>query len=1069
MITTDDRIITNEIYKPLDFFMIRTPLLPINSYINIFNSNLNDEDIINKLIQFSNNPIIREAIAVGSVDLLLSLSKLDASTNGKEKEKIFSSLLKYFIRMTTRTTPFGEFSGVTLGKFTDKTNVILDDISKYKKRARPDMEWMYKLINKLEKNKCILDNLVVTWNSVATFVGSRVEMPYLSVYAQECNESIDEGDIVSIRATSVVRYIAQVTNCGVKYRDLMGLMIKQYKDVSEETIDILLKQLLEKEILITDLRPPLDIISPYEYIINKVKDIKSAKDCLYDLEKVNEMIKQYNMLPIGEGEEKYLNIIKLMKSIVKSKKYLQVDLRLSGDNIELNKCVATELTKAAETLCKLSSVNNDSKNIIEYTTEFIGKYGEDREIPLLEVVDSDKGIGFPAGYTMPIVNKRLHDNVEKPDYEKLKDLIIFKVIESINNKQHSIEINSNDIKDIKIQESVFKDMPASFEINAFIKAKSKDDIDDGNYELFIGPNIGSDKAGKTFGRFTDILDDKIYSELNKINSTEKEIVGSNTVFAQLIFVPSKGTLGNICLTSNIRDYEIIISTTSSVEKSKVISIQDLVLGIDNKRLYIKCPSLNKKVIVTTNNMLNRSIMPNICRFLLDISEDKKSRWFPMDLLSGYISKLPYVPSIKIGKVIVLPQTWKLNEDILDLNLKNIKKEEFFEAIEIWRKKWDVPKFIYQVESDNRLMFNLNNKIHLNELLSILKKKRNIKITDVECDFNNYFVNSERGKYVSEIVLPIVKNNIKLSNKRFINDNFKRRNSKLSTLDSRRTIFPSGDWMFLKLYGNHIREEELIAFEINSICKELLNEGLIDEFFFMRYVDLGNHIRLRFKGTPKVLYTKVLSKLSKWFDTLRDEGLLSKVEIDTYEREIERYGGLELMEYAEKVFFYDSIVVSNILYLRRMRQLNMSLDEVALCSFIMYLEDFNIPYLDQIKLLDIITDQSQYRKEFIKRRTKYMLIGNSNNDFKNLRNTEEGQLVYNILKTRSKAIKEYAIKLNEFNTNNRLTNTLENIYLSVLHLHCNRLFGTDREKEKEVVSYTRHTLYALKYFKVKRES
>lgn len=136
MITTDDRIITNEIYKPLDFFMIRTPLLPINSYINIFNSNLNDEDIINKLIQFSNNPIIREAIAVGSVDLLLSLSKLDASTNGKEKEKIFSSLLKYFIRMTTRTTPFGEFSGVTLGKFTDKTNVILDDISKYKKRAR---------------------------------------------------------------------------------------------------------------------------------------------------------------------------------------------------------------------------------------------------------------------------------------------------------------------------------------------------------------------------------------------------------------------------------------------------------------------------------------------------------------------------------------------------------------------------------------------------------------------------------------------------------------------------------------------------------------------------------------------------------------------------------------------------------------------------------------------------------------------------------------------------------------------------------------------------------------------
>ena len=46
--------------------------------------------------------------------------------------------------------------------------------------------------------------------------------------------------------------------------------------------------------------------------------------------------------------------------------------------------------------------------------------------------------------------------------------------------------------------------------------------------------------------------------------------------------------------------------------------------------------------------------------------------------------------------------------------------------------------------------------------------------------------------------------------------------------------------------------------------------------------------------------------------------------------------------------------------------------------------------------------------------------------------------------------------------------MDNIILSVIHLHCNRLFGTDREKEREIISFVRHTLYALKYFKNKKE-
>ncbi|URZ14285.1 lantibiotic dehydratase [Clostridium felsineum] len=212
--STDDRIITKRVYKPLDFFMIRTPLLPINSYDNIFNNDLDEESIIKELIKISKDPIIRESIAVASLDLLNSLDKLETCKNKKEKNQIISSLLKYFIRMTTRTTPFGEFSGVTLGKFSEKTDIGLESIHNFIKRARPDMEWIYKLINVLEKDKEILNNLIICWNSIVSFVGSRIEIPYLSIYTQENSEDNEEEFLKSIFSWkaewNVPKYVYQV-------------------------------------------------------------------------------------------------------------------------------------------------------------------------------------------------------------------------------------------------------------------------------------------------------------------------------------------------------------------------------------------------------------------------------------------------------------------------------------------------------------------------------------------------------------------------------------------------------------------------------------------------------------------------------------------------------------------------------------------------------------------------------------------------------------------------------------------------------------------------------------------
>lgn len=54
-------------------------------------------------------------------------------------------------------------------------------------------------------------------------------------------------------------------------------------------------------------------------------------------------------------------------------------------------------------------------------------------------------------------------------------------------------------------------------------------------------------------------------------------------------------------------------------------------------------------------------------------------------------------------------------------------------------------------------------------------------------------------------------------------------------------------------------------------------------------------------------------------------MLNRFSIDSYEREIECYGGTELINFAETLFCFDSIVVEDILKLKRLKLLILASD------------------------------------------------------------------------------------------------------------------------------------------------
>src|SRR5262249_42429974 len=126
----------------------------------------------------------------------------------------------------------------------------------------------------------------------------------------------------------------------------------------------------------------------------------------------------------------------------------------------------------------------------------------------------------------------------------------------------------------------------------------------------------------------------------------------------------------------------------------------------------------------------------------------------------------------------------------------------------------------------------------------------------------------------------------------------------------------------------------------------------DGWFFVRYADPDTHLRVRFHGDPERLRSRVQPALERAVAPLLDDGRLWRVQLDTYEREVERYGGPEGVAIAERIFQADSEAVLGLL--ERLDDGDAGGEErwqLALAGSAMLLSDLGLSIDEKRKLLD----------------------------------------------------------------------------------------------------------------------
>lgn len=1053
------------VFKALDYFMLRVPLLPLTFYQEIFkHEGKNSTELITttmeKLVSLTRDPLIREVIGSTSLSLLQSLDKLAEQPKGKQ---VALSFIKYLIRMSTRATPFGMLAGVTAGTFGWKSKVQLDHLSCYRTRTRPDMEWLMGFVSQLEQRQDVIAQVHVRANSAILPLGNRLEIPYISQYGQEKETQDYKGmESISIRATAVVLYTLEQGKEGIVFQELVSKVQQAYPETPVAKIKNFVWQLFQSQFLISELRPPLmltDVLSPLEYVIRKLENLEGVEPEQRQLAEINRLLTTYDQQVVGQGGGIFLEAINKMNAINKSKNPLQTDLALSSRTTVLTRKVGEELAQAAECLWRLSPDLSSTPALAAYRDEFIEKYGVYREVPVLELLDADLGLGAPSTYQFPPSRRETKTVKDAGKVTKLERFLLEQIPMAIKNKETKVQLTLPKVRELELIPTKDAQPPTSLELYCSIIAPSLKALDDGDYEIVLGSNTGSTGAGKTFGRFLDILPQECREQAYHINGLEKKHLRSETITAELVYMPYGGRSANVVISQNIRDYEIAIATNSSKGDKATLGVDDLLIGVTNNHFYVKSKSLNKAVVVTTGHMLTTLHAPNVYRFLLEACQDGVRNWSPLNL--GKVAEFPYVPRILFEKVILSPALWKLDWQLLKGQKDQVTMAEFPQLIRKWRKEWQVPQFVFLTEFDNRILLDLEHPLHVEILFAELRHKpTDFKATLVEMpgEFTHHWLRGNKGSYLEEIVVPLI------SNQPLRAPIHNKRPTLAPVPRNLRIKYPGSEWLYVKLYGNSNREEEFIAFALRDFCHKVLHEQqLIEEWFFIRYADPQPHIRLRFRGNPQVLTSQLLPIIHEWWCQLTQDGLLTRGVVDTYEREIERYGGPDLISAMESLFYWDSVVASDLLFIKRAGELSVDLEVIGVVGIIHFLTSMGWDVAQQIAWFDAIIAPKAYLATFHKHRKLYMQLSDPTDNWQNLRQQRHGEYIYNSLVQRGQKAKVVGQGMKLLGAQQGLFNNEQDIIGSLLHMFCNRLFGIEREKEKTMLAVTRHTLYNLQQF------
>lgn len=1029
--------------------VMRTPLLPretFDAWTNGLRAASSDDTALDgalvhdrellreRLRALLDRPEVADAIFLASPDLMESIDAWRREPDSKKGRRTELGLVRYFLRMVTRPTPFGLFAGCTPGRVGERTQLSLDARSSYRRHSRLDMDYLYALCEQLARMPDIRNDLTFRPNSTLYEAAGRLRFAESRVSGRQRTYHL-----VAFDAFDALRDTLERAANGARLRDLARALVDSDPD-GEITIDdaaAFLIDVVENQILLPDLALQLTGAESTAGLLQQLEGFAAATEARTRLAGAARALATIDAWSDVSTQQSYRDIARELEPLgvpLELKRLFQVDLIKPPSELVVGENVVADILRGVEILHRFSWQSGEAA-FEEFRFAFQERYGFDREVPLLEALDEESGIGYDraanaAAEASPLLaGLALQPRVQRQRAapSAAQGVLLQLLARALGEGRTEVELNDEELR--RLQNIDRPPLPDAFHAMATIAASSADAVQQGHYRVLVHFASGPSGA-RMLGRFCHA--DAAIREGVEQHLAAEEALRPDAVFAEIVHLPA-GRIGNILARPVLRKYEIPFLGRSGAADDAQIALSDLLVSVSADRIRLRSKTLDREVIprlTSAHNTTSESL--GVYRFLAAVSQGLGMQWD-----WGSLDSLPFLPRVVSGRLVLSRARWRITKSEIE-PIASTSGAARYRAVQRFREQRRMPRHVVLRDADHELLVDFENVLAIDAVIDIVRNRADFVFTELYPLPDHLCAEGPEGHFFHELVIPFAK---RTSPVRVDGASVRRPGS------IQRTFAPGSEWLYAKVYTGTATADRVLSEEIAPLAAAAIANGAADRWFFIRYSDPRWHLRIRFHGDPRALRERVQPAIEAAACRLIESGLAWKVQLDTYEREVERYGGADAIDLVEEIFFRDSVAVLEMLEACSGDAGAVIRAPLMAAGIDALLRDFGYDLPGRLRM-------AEASREMLGKQFQYELVRDTLAErFRRERSAFQRLLDHSVpaLQHRSNAIAQVAAKLIALDRRNRLSLPLDAILPSIAHMFVNRL-SRSAGREHELVVY-----------------
>ncbi|MFA8436885.1 MAG: lantibiotic dehydratase family protein [Marinifilaceae bacterium] len=659
-------------HDSFDVVLARMPVQSLEFYHKLINHSQWDE-----LLQYLSHPWIRDSIFVASPVLYQEIVKWEkGQKTEKEIQRLGISLLKYLIRMSTRTSPFGMFSGVAIGEVDSETRVSINTDNQ-ERSVCFGRSFLKEVVEKLIQKETVREQLVYYPNS------SLYQTPD-SNYRQIEEYRFDgvlKYRMTSIEGNSILEEVIERAEKGLSFQDIVLLFTDN--GFEEEESRIFLHDLIEENIFVSELECPTAGIENLKFLLNKLRKCELPEIVSKGIKEIEKFQEKMNQVEGQLAESRRPKLEELSAECS-----LHVDTQISCSEVKIDRKLVRNIIEAVEVLSCLNG--NRFLPIHDFTKKFKNRYGYNR-VPLCWALDPEFGIGYNGNGNLTsndsiIQLLQLKEKQTTQAINRADQLLLKLLSEWDETGMREIELLPEHLETLKVQRELLSDSYCAF-AHVF-----KEEGEERAYLTIAGGG----SAASHISRYASLTSEcaKLVEDIYAFEQNFRK----GKIVAEILHAPAE-MKSNVFHRGVARKVGIPILTGRG--DMETISIRDLFLQYESdEKLHLYSDTLNCEIspVLSTSHNYSQTQFP-IYYFLCDMqAEQQKETGFEFEWREAF-NRFNFLPRIRYKNVILTPATWRID-------LKSVqKKKQNYDSLELMEEH-QLPSKFYLKELDNELLIDM---------------------------------------------------------------------------------------------------------------------------------------------------------------------------------------------------------------------------------------------------------------------------------------------------------------------------------------------------------------------------